>query len=290
MKNWRPISLLNNDYKIAAKALAVRLEKVLPTIISSSQTGYIRGRFIGESIRMIPDFMSFTKAKNIPGLVVFLDFEKAFDSIELKYLQKSLEVFNFGPQLGKWITVLYNGISSCVLNNGFAKKHFNLGRGVRQGCPLSGILFIIGTEILSNAIKRSNEIKGIPINEVHTVKISQYADDTTIFVKDIQSVHNLFHLLSQFESCSGLKINQSKSELLRLGSLRNRKDSVLSLKCSDEPIYALGVYFSYNEELVTKMNFFDKLSPLQKLLNIWSSRDISIYGRINIVKTLTISK
>ena len=65
---------------------------------------------------------------------------------------------------------------------------------------------------------------------------------------------------------------------------------MLSLKCSDEPIYALGVYFSYNEELATKMNFFDKLSPLQKLLNIWSSRDISIYGRINIVKTLTLSK
>ena len=258
LKNWRPISLLNNDYKIAAKVLALRLEKVLPTIISSSQTGYVRGRFIGESIRMISDIMSFTKAKNIPGLAVFLDFEKAFDSIEWKYLHKSLEVFNFGPQLRKWVTVLYNGISSCVLNNGFATKHFNLGRGVRQGCRLSGILFVIGTEILSNAIKRSNEIKGIPINEVHTVKISQYADDTTIFVKDVQSVHNLFHLLNQFENCSGLKINQSKSELLWLGSLRHRKDSVLSLKCSDEPIYALGVYFSYNEELATKKNFFDK--------------------------------
>ena len=95
----------------------------------------------------------------------------------------------------------------------------------QQGCPLSVILFVIGTEILSNAIKRSNEIKGIPINEVHTVKISQYTDDTASFVKDIQSVHNLFHLLSQCENCSGLKINQSKSELLCLGSLRHRKDS-----------------------------------------------------------------
>ena len=99
-----------------------------------------------------------------------------------------------------------------------------------------------------------------------------------MFVKDILSVHNLFHLLSQFESCSGLIINQSKSELLWLGSLRHRKDSVLSLKRSDEPIYALGEYFSYNEELATKKDFFDELSLLQKLLNIWSSRDISIYG------------
>ena len=96
--------------------------------------------------------MFFTKKKNIPGLAVFLDFEKAFDSIEWCYLQKCLEAFNFGPHLRQWITVLYNNISSCVLNNGFVTKQFNLGRGVRQGCPLSGILFVIGVEILSNVI------------------------------------------------------------------------------------------------------------------------------------------
>ena len=83
LKNWRPISLLNNDYKIVTKALALRLEKVLPMIISANQTGYyVKGRYIGESLRIITDMMSFTKKKNIPGLAVFLDFEKAFNSIE----------------------------------------------------------------------------------------------------------------------------------------------------------------------------------------------------------------
>ena len=124
LKNWRPISLLNNDYKIATKAIALCLEKVLPAIISPSQTGYIKGRYIGESIRIISDIMSFTEAKNIPGLAVFIDFEKAFDSIEWKFLQKCLEVFNFGPQLKQWVTILHNDIRSCVLNNGFATKHF----------------------------------------------------------------------------------------------------------------------------------------------------------------------
>ena len=290
LKNWRPISLLNNDYKIVTKALALRLEKVLPTIISANQTGYVKGRYIGESIRIITDMMSFTKKKNIPGLAVFLDFEKAFDSIEWCYLQKCLEAFNFGPQLRQWISVLYNNISSCVLNNGFATKHFNLSRGVRQGCPLSGILFVIGVEILSNAIKRSKEIEGIQIDQNKSIKLTQYADDTTVFVKNIRSVHRLFDLLRQFENCSGLRINQSKSEILWLGSLRQRKDSILNLKLSDETVYALGVYFSYDEELATKRNFFEKLPKLKKILNIWSSRDISIYGRVNIVKTLAISK
>ena len=182
LKNWRPLSLLNNDYKIVTKALALRLEKVLPTIISPNQTEYVKARYIGESIRIITDMMSITKKKNIPGLAVFLDFEKAFDSIEWCYLQKCLEAFNFGPKLWQWITVLYNNISSCVLNNGFATKHFNLSRGVRQGCLLSGILFVIGIEILSNAIKHSKEIEGIQIDPNKSIKITQYTDDATVFV------------------------------------------------------------------------------------------------------------
>ena len=80
LSNWRSISLLNNDYKIATKVITIRIEKVLPKIIHSSQTGHVKGRYIGvESIRTITDIMSFTKTQNIPGLAVFLDFERAFD-------------------------------------------------------------------------------------------------------------------------------------------------------------------------------------------------------------------
>ena len=94
------------------------MDGVLPKIIHSSQTGYVKGGYIGESIRTITDIMSFTKVQNIPGLAVFLDFQKAFDFIEWNYLQKCLETFNFGPQLRQWINVIYNDISSCIINNG----------------------------------------------------------------------------------------------------------------------------------------------------------------------------
>ena len=137
----------------------MRLEKVLSKIVHPCQAGYIKGRYIGECIRIISDVMSFTKQKNIPGAAVFLDFEKAFDSIEWNYLQKCLEVFKFGPQLRQLIKVF----SSCVLNNGFGSEHFTLSRGVRQGCPLSGLLFIVGIEILGNAIRQASNIKGINI-------------------------------------------------------------------------------------------------------------------------------
>jgi len=106
-----------------------------------------------------------------------------------------LETFNFGPQLRQWINEIYSDISSCILNNGFATRQFNLERGVRQGCPLSGTLFTIGIEILGNAIRRSNEIKGIEIDKRNTLKLTQYADDTTVFLKDVQSLKNLCNLI-----------------------------------------------------------------------------------------------
>ena len=151
--NLRPISLLNIDYKIATKTIAKRLEAVLPLVINADQTGYIKGRYIGENARLISDIISYTAAKNLPGLAVFLDFEKAFDSIEWNFLFKALHKLNFGPDFKNWAQTFYCNITGCVTNNGFASDFFNLERGVRQGCPLPGTLFVLGIEILALAIK-----------------------------------------------------------------------------------------------------------------------------------------
>ena len=99
LKNWRPINLLNIDYKIATKCIAKRLEKVLPTLIDRDQTGYVKNRFIGENIRLISDVIELHEKKNLPGMLLFIDFEKAFDSLEWNYLFKVLDVMNFGPML-----------------------------------------------------------------------------------------------------------------------------------------------------------------------------------------------
>ena len=101
---------------------------------------------------------------------------------------------------------------------------------------------------------------------------------------------NSIDLLSLFERCSGLKLNQTKSEMLWLGSMRNRKDTIQDLQLSAEPVYALGAHFTYDLEVSEKKNFFDKLGSLKKTLNMWSQRDLSIAGRINIIKTLALSK
>ena len=128
------------------------------------------------------------------------------------------------------------------------------------------------------------------MDEHNGVKLSQYADDTTVLLSDVQPASKLFDLLSLFERCSGLKLNQTKSEMLWLGSMHHRKDTILDLQMSGEPVYALGVHFTYDLEVSEKKNFFDKLGSLKKTLNMWSQRDLSIVGRINIIKTLALSK
>ena len=120
VKNWRPISLLNCDYKIAAKAIANRFKHVLPNLIDNDQTGFLKGRFIGENIRLVDGIIKHAAAKNIPGLLLFLDFEKAFDTVEWSFIQKTLKHFNFGTSTMNWIRLLYHNTESCILNNGWS--------------------------------------------------------------------------------------------------------------------------------------------------------------------------
>jgi len=106
-------------------------------LIHSDQTGFIKGRYIGQNIRLLEDILEYTVIKKIPGILLFIDFEKAFDPIEWPFIQNVQERFNFGQVIRKWISVLYNDAESAVLNGGYSTNYFNVSRGVRQGCPLA---------------------------------------------------------------------------------------------------------------------------------------------------------
>ena len=210
LENWRPISLVNVDAKLMSKVLATRLKNVLPQIIHHNQTGFVKDRYIGETVRSIFDIMDFTATENFPGLMIFIDFQKAFDTIEWCYLQRCLESFNFGPEFIRWVMTFYNNIQSCVINNGITSDYFTLERGVRQGDPLSPYLFIIAVETLAIAVRQNTAITGITIGKNET-KLLQYADDTTAVLSDVNSARIFFKLFDDFKKLSGLAINPSKS-------------------------------------------------------------------------------
>ena len=161
LSNWRPISLINVDVKIGSKAIAKRLEKVLPNIIHYNQCAYVKGRTIFDAVRTIEDVMEFSQRYNLEGRMICIDFKKAFDTVSRDFLFRTLTSFGFGPSLLQWIHKFYNNISSCVINNGFSTQPFAVERGVRQGDPLSAYLFIIVLEILCIRVRSSKDIRGI---------------------------------------------------------------------------------------------------------------------------------
>ena len=143
IKNWRPVTLLNTDYKILTKTLSRRLENFIPELIHTDQSGFVKGRFIGEPIRFVEDLIEKFDRENLEGIIMQLDFEKAFDSIEWNYMFQVLKKMNIGENFIKFVKSCYTDIYSCINNNGFTTNWFKLGRGVRQGCPLSCVLFIL---------------------------------------------------------------------------------------------------------------------------------------------------
>ena len=258
IENWRPISLINVDAKIISKVIAARIKKVLPSIFHHNQTGYVKDRYcIGETVRSIFDIMEFTDSQNIPGILIFIDFKKAFDNLEWNYLFNCLEAFNFGSDFIRYVKMFYTNIQSCVINNGIASDYFMLERSARQGDPISPYLFLLAVETLAIAIRENKEIKGVKIGQEET-KLLQYADDTTAVLSDPNSAQILFQQLEFFKSLSGLEVNNSKTEGFWMGSLKDNDMKPLGIKWPSEPIKALGVFFTYDQKLLYEKNFQEK--------------------------------
>ena len=135
--------------------MAGRMKIALPKIIDYDQTGFLKGRYIGQNITTIMDLIYFTQDKKIPALVISVDFEKAFDTLEWPFMYQCLEKFNFPPlTMGQ---MLYTDIKSCVTNNGWSSEYFSLEGGLRQRCPLSPYMFILCAEILAQEIRNNTK-------------------------------------------------------------------------------------------------------------------------------------
>ena len=289
LSNWRPVTLLNVDCKIATKAIARRIEPLLPNLVHTDQTGFIKGRYIGENIRLIIDIMEHTKSESIPGILVSLDFRKAFDSLEWSFMMKALDIFNFGTSIKRWISTFYTKIESAAINNGFMTNWFRPSRGVRQGCPLSPYLFVLSTEILSSKIRQEPSITGIKIFG-HEIKLSQFADDTNLFCADLISVENALKTVGDFGRLAGLKLNIKKSKAIWLGKWEKNKSYPLQLKWLHSPVRLLGIHVSYDEKGNNELNFNLKIRKLQTKLDMWRSRDLTLFGKVLITKSLGLSQ
>ena len=178
IKNWRPITLLNTYYKIVSGCVTERIKPKLDKLIHADQKGFVGGRFIGESIRTTFDCMQAAKENNKGGLLLLIDFEKAFDSISFSFLKKCLHFYNFGPDIIKWISILLKDFYAVINHCGNISEKFPVLRGCRQGDPSSPYLFILAVEFLAHKIRSETGIEGFP----STKEIKE----TTMEIKEIR--------------------------------------------------------------------------------------------------------
>ena len=173
--------LLNTIYKIASASIANRIKTVLDKLIHKSQSGFISGRYIGDNTRLLYDLMQFVEENNIPGLLLLIDFEKAFDSLSLSFMQEALNYFNFGHSIIQWISTYYENTQVTINQGGNLSSFFRTERGCKQGDPISPYIFILCAEILAIKIRNNEKIKRIKINNKYFI-LTQYADDTTVIL------------------------------------------------------------------------------------------------------------
>ena len=182
-----------------------------------------------------------------------------FDTLEWDFILHALHKFNFCPNIIKWIRTCFKNKYSTVINNGFSSGWFQIHRGVRQGCSLSCILFVLAIEIMATLIRKNESIVGVNINNCNR-KLIQFADDTTCILRSINSINALFITLTYFGKFSGQRLNMEKSVLVWLGPWKQKTiPPGINVTVETGSINVLGIYTGNDYDRNKRENFYKKL-------------------------------
>ncbi|KAJ0055440.1 hypothetical protein NL108_018665 [Boleophthalmus pectinirostris] len=285
LTNWRPITLLNVDLKIFSKILASRLSMFLGDLIHPDQGCAVPGRRITDSLVLIRDTICYARDRNIRLVVLNLDFEKAFDRVSHQYLFEVLRNVGLPDRFIEWVGLLYRGISSKFIVNGHLTKAVQINCGVRQGCPLSALLYILCIEPLAQLLRRDKGIRGvsIPGGGGLTSQVFLYMDDVSILCTDLLSVFRTLDLTDFFGLASGSKLNRNKTQAQFYGPWTPDETVGLPLTVT-QGHKVLGIRF--DREGGGSLNWADILGKVRKRLGFWALRGLTYEGKILIVKAV----
>ena len=233
-----------------------------------------------------------TKECNIEGYMVMMDVEKAFDSMDHGFLIDVLKVFGFGENFINWIQIILTNQESCVMNGGNSTGYFKLERGARQGDPISAYLFILVMEVFFQMVRRDRSIEGVNVCG-HIFNIIAYADDATVLCNDLDSARRVKGAFDVFSKYSGLRLNETKTEICGIGVKRGVDIALCGMKSVNlltDSVKILGVHFSYNEEISKEKNFINVINKIEKVLAVWRMRTLTLAGKITVLKSLMFSK
>ena len=284
--SYRPISLLQSDVKILAKVLAMRVNKIITSIIHSDQAGFMPRKSTATNLRRL--YLNVQTSSGSAGTraLLSLDANKAFDSVGWRYLWEVLSKFGFGPRFLRWVRLLYAQPKATVRMADRMSQAFALGRGTRQGCPLSPLLFALAIEPLAALVRSCEAVRGFRYGEVRE-KIMLYADDMLLFLEDAEgSLGQVMAIITEFGRFSGLTINWSKSALMFPdGEPEGGSGPVCPVPVVTSFKY-LGVWISPTITDYCKLNVHPLLSKFRDKILIWNKLRMSLAGRTNLIKMI----
>jgi Reverse transcriptase (RNA-dependent DNA polymerase) len=215
-EQYRPITLLNTDYRMLAKVLANRLLRCVGQLISPEQSAFVRGRHIGNGVmllQMLPHVMA--RQRHAGAVVAFMDFKKAYDTVNRDFLLRILSEFGVGAGFVKWVSLLLFDTRALAVVNGFFSSKVSFGAGVRQGCPLAPLLYLFVAESLLRFLKEQEHLGVVVAGR--KLLANQFADDMQVFLHSVREVPHLVQAMHVFQLASGQGLNHGKSSLLPIG-------------------------------------------------------------------------
>ena len=287
--------MLNTDYKIITKLLAERLKLFLPKLVHSDQKGFVSGRNISDANRLIQNIIVYSDRNRLNSAVIFLNYKKAFDRVEWDWTIRCLQKFNFGRKFQSWIRMIFKHAKASILTNGFRSKYFTISRSMRQGCPISPLLYILQAEPLACAVRKNRNSIGItlPYSDMGAekqaeVKLVSYADDTQFFSCTEESILETFKTANKFEKASGAKIDKTKTIGLYLGAWKNKTPQFKEITWTKTNVKTLGINHGY--EVDENEIWMEKINKIKNCIQIWKSRNLSYVGKVLIIKSLLASQ
>ena len=298
VRNYRPITLLNLDYKIMSKVLVARLSEVMDEIVSPQQLGFVPGRVITEATHMVKLAQALADEEDEEGILVAADWEKAFDRVSWDYLHEAIDALGFGPRFKEWVGTMYNDYSPPtrrVKANGAYSAPFDVRSGTPQGCPASPLIFLLVAEALTRLVMLDDNIQGVRVGD-RTLKLSQFADDTQFLLRGYKDLKKMWEVIHQYEEATGMRANKQKFAGMRLGKTRrspipdSSETRPIKFVTGRVDMTLLGVPFWEGRQYETA--FWERLyNKVRSKMACWKAQvNLSVFGRSMLANTMVLSR
>ena len=285
-RNYRPITLLNSDYKIFTRVLAKRMNKVVHQFVSETQKGFVPDAFIAESAMLMKTIEAHIneEPEDRQGIFLFLDMEKAFDRVSYEFTKKGLEALGFGKHFRRWVGMMYDENrppQRRMYVNGYYSEWFPIKSGVAQGCPLSPLLFLIVAEALKCSLEMEKDYKGIEVRD-RVYKMSQFADDTILFLAGLRDLKLGQRAIRRWCKATGMRENVKKREGLAMGKLRGR-DLEGGIKWVKEGEWCISLGVPMGNEMSDEKWWSEKIRQVRAKAAAWTTLERTKYFGRNLI-------